>query len=295
MQQAMPEPEYEREKWEYLQAQWYHSRSEQAEKAQPELDLESQPESLDTPPTFTSKKITTVLLKMLRAAFDDEELTTLCFEHFRHVYDKFASGTGRLVKIRLLVEYCERYGEVNELLNLIKEQNPHQYYEHILGSLNVDPQPPKEEIGYDRSKVEIILLFSWSSFTLELKFAVIGALADALNIFSNYIKVLDVRAGSVILYLEMPEQAVNQLVAWYRTGDPMIKDLGIQRVQEIDQIPAKHTTHISHRINERPQTIRSDEYLLGKRLLIDIIKFSIGFYWKTLREAIHKIWIKLWN
>lgn len=291
--QTMREPEYDREELDYL-ARLRRSRREQAEKAQLELESESQ---LKPPPTFTGKKITTtVLLKLLRAAFDDEELTTLCFEHFRRVYDdKFAYGMGRLVKIRLLTEYCERHGEVDKLLNLIKELNPHQYYQHMIGSLNEDVQPLNENIGSDRSKVEIVIPFPLPSFTPELKLAVIGAIADALNILPTYIKVLAVREGSIILHLEMPKWAVHQLIAWYRTGHPIINDLGIKQVRLIDNVPKKDATYISPKIRKKPQNVRSGEFFLGERLLTDVIIFLAKFYWKTFIEVVRNIPKKFWD
>lgn len=70
---------------------------------------------------------TATIRQLLNAVFSDEELTTFCYDHFRPVYEKFASGMDRLSKIQLLIEYCERRDEFDRLLAQVKEINPKQY------------------------------------------------------------------------------------------------------------------------------------------------------------------------
>jgi tetratricopeptide (TPR) repeat protein len=81
---------------------------------------------------------TAAIRDLLVAAFSDEELVTLCFEHFRSVYDSFAGGMGREQKILRLMEYCDRHKELGKLLKEIKERNPNQYlaalYQRGIGS-----------------------------------------------------------------------------------------------------------------------------------------------------------------
>jgi hypothetical protein len=71
---------------------------------------------------------------LLTAAFSDEELTTLCFDHFRPVYQDFGTGMSKGQKIRRLLDYCNRHGRVAELLDCVRERNPAQY-RHSLGRL----------------------------------------------------------------------------------------------------------------------------------------------------------------
>ena len=61
------------------------------------------------------------------AAFSDEELTTFCYDNFRPVYEEFATGMSRTQKVQLLVAYCERRGEMAELLARVERANPYQY------------------------------------------------------------------------------------------------------------------------------------------------------------------------
>ncbi len=65
--------------------------------------------------------------KLLVDALSDEELTALCYDHFRPVYDKFGDGVSRLRKIQWLIEYCERHRQIEKLLDLVRESNPVQY------------------------------------------------------------------------------------------------------------------------------------------------------------------------
>jgi hypothetical protein len=70
---------------------------------------------------------TAAVRELLTAAFSDEELTTLCFDHFRPVYEAFASGMSKGQKIQRLVEYCDRNLRLDELLRRVAEINPRQY------------------------------------------------------------------------------------------------------------------------------------------------------------------------
>ncbi len=65
--------------------------------------------------------------RLLMAAFGDGELTTLCFDHFRPVYEELASGMSKGDKARRLVDYCLRQGQVARLLAQVKARNPAQY------------------------------------------------------------------------------------------------------------------------------------------------------------------------
>jgi hypothetical protein len=76
-----------------------------------------------TPPPLN----TAAIRELLRAVFSDEELSFFCFDHFRPVYEQFASGMDHLSKIHLLIEYCDRYEEFDKLLALVKKINPRQF------------------------------------------------------------------------------------------------------------------------------------------------------------------------
>jgi hypothetical protein len=67
------------------------------------------------------------LRALLNDAFSDEELTTLCFDHFRAVYDNFSAGMSKSQKIQRLLEHCFRRHEVQALVILVERANPAQY------------------------------------------------------------------------------------------------------------------------------------------------------------------------
>ena len=70
---------------------------------------------------------TSKIRQLLIAALDDEGLTMLCFDHFRPVYENFGSAMPKGQKTQMLLDYCVRYGRLEELLSLVEEQNPVQY------------------------------------------------------------------------------------------------------------------------------------------------------------------------
>jgi hypothetical protein len=70
---------------------------------------------------------TAALRDLLGAAFSNEELTTLCFDHFRPVYEEFAGGMSKGQKIQRLLDYCLRREQVDDLLAAVREANPVQY------------------------------------------------------------------------------------------------------------------------------------------------------------------------
>ena len=65
--------------------------------------------------------------QLLGDAFNDEELTTLCFDHFPAVYEAFGSGMSKGDKILRLLDYCVRREQVEALLAAVQTANPAQY------------------------------------------------------------------------------------------------------------------------------------------------------------------------
>lgn len=70
---------------------------------------------------------TEAIRELLLKAFDDEEFTVLCYDHFRPAYEEFSGGQSRSTKIHILIEYCERHFLLEELLNAVREKNPSQF------------------------------------------------------------------------------------------------------------------------------------------------------------------------
>jgi len=70
---------------------------------------------------------TAAVRELVMAAFDDEELTTFCYDNFRPVHEEFTTGMSRTQKTQRLVETCERRGEIEKLLAGVARANPYQY------------------------------------------------------------------------------------------------------------------------------------------------------------------------
>jgi hypothetical protein len=116
--------------------------------------------SEEVPPLFESPKPvfeksdwnTAAIRDLLTAAFNDEEVTTLCFDHFRPVYENLAAGMSKGQKIQRLLDYCERHNRIPELLSRVRRANPSKYTEfksHLEQrpepELPSPPRPPTEE------------------------------------------------------------------------------------------------------------------------------------------------------
>ncbi len=65
--------------------------------------------------------------ELVAAAYSEEELRTLCFDHYRIVYERFAAGQSKSAMVLVLVEHADRQGLLDGLLAKIKAANPYQY------------------------------------------------------------------------------------------------------------------------------------------------------------------------
>lgn len=90
---------------------------------------------------------------LITKAFSDEELNTLCFDHFRPAYEKFSATQDRSAKIQGLVEYCDRHLEIPRLLVLIKLHNEPRYWEFISSQAHQAIGLPVSPISTDRNSV----------------------------------------------------------------------------------------------------------------------------------------------
>jgi len=65
--------------------------------------------------------------QFLATAFNDEELTMLCFDHFRAVYQNFSTGMTKGQKVQLLLDYCIRRAVLPQLLTTLNSERPQQF------------------------------------------------------------------------------------------------------------------------------------------------------------------------
>lgn len=80
-----------------------------------------------TEPTITRVYNIPALRQLLSKTFSDDQITFIAYDYFRPVYDQFSAGMGKHYKLQRLIEYVERTQKFDELLELIKEENPAQY------------------------------------------------------------------------------------------------------------------------------------------------------------------------
>ena len=62
---------------------------------------------------------TAVIRELLSSGFNDEELRTLSYDHFRPVYEEFATGMTEGAMIQLLLDYAGRRNEMPSLLDRV--------------------------------------------------------------------------------------------------------------------------------------------------------------------------------
>ena len=102
---------------------------------------------------------TEVIRQLLTEAFSDGELTTLCFDHFRPVYENLSSGMSKGQKIQLLLDHCTREEQVEVLLELVKDRRSAKYdrfsprlrlEKSVTPSEPSPPQPPSQPPQHPR-------------------------------------------------------------------------------------------------------------------------------------------------
>jgi hypothetical protein len=87
------------------------------------------------------------LRELLCVAFSDEELSTFCYDHFREVKQNFTTGQSQTFRVQMLLEYCERKGDLDKLLHLVRKRNPSKYAEFAskhaeFASFDLPQDPP---------------------------------------------------------------------------------------------------------------------------------------------------------
>ena len=75
------------------------------------------------------RSFTEAVRVLMTEAFDDEDFTIFCYDHFRPVHKKFSAGLTFPQKVHYLVDYCDRNNLFDELLPLVKDFNPGKYSE----------------------------------------------------------------------------------------------------------------------------------------------------------------------
>lgn len=77
----------------------------------------------------------------------------MVYDHFRPVYDQFTVGQQRDPRIQALIEYVDRYGMFDYLLNLVRSHNSVQYL-RFRNEVTASPVPPIR-IKHDTDELDI--------------------------------------------------------------------------------------------------------------------------------------------
>ena len=69
----------------------------------------------------------TPIYQLLAAVFDDQQITSFCFDNYPGIYTRLTPGMSRSEKIQRLIDYVERQDAFDELLMQVREINPNQF------------------------------------------------------------------------------------------------------------------------------------------------------------------------
>lgn len=159
---------------------------------------------------------TAAVCEMIEDSFNHDEFTSFCFKYYRDIYRNLPPAMTLAVKVTNLVDYCERHGEIKRLVSLVEEHNPHQF------GLYKDKIRKKDSRAFYPNSVSGLIEFQTTNpINLEelteaqiynFYSAVKLALANLLQLVPDQIAVVGLRAGSIILSLIMPIDAIRLLV-----------------------------------------------------------------------------------
>lgn len=82
-----------------------------------------------------------------------------------------------------------------------------------------------------RRAVTILMEGDFEKFSASEREALVFALSRLLRVTASQISILRAEPGSIIVTLELPEEAAQQLLHMLATSDPMIQSLGIRAVK----------------------------------------------------------------
>lgn len=90
------------------------------------------------------------LRDFLTQYFSDDEITSLCFDHFPEAYNNFAAGMSKGQKIQLLIDYGVRRETLPDVLAILRKQRPKQYARYLDAASSDQPRslPP---LGHEQS------------------------------------------------------------------------------------------------------------------------------------------------
>jgi tetratricopeptide (TPR) repeat protein len=96
-----------------------------------------------------------------------------------------------------------------------------------------------EKKSQNTARIQIVVEGSLRGFTASKKEEMLGVLSEVLKVDKDQIRILRVSSGSIVIELELPENAANELHKLYQNGESRLADLGVSSVIYLD-----HVTHV---------------------------------------------------
>jgi len=151
-----------------------------------------------------------------------------------------------------------------------------------------------------RRQVEIVLRGHFNKLTPEIQTAAIRALAAIMEIPYDQVTVMSIKTGSIVLHIEIPEQALKQLLGLYYNDDPVLRELEIIQIKVID-VPGEDSLNLTPSLLNQNQRIArlinqldtvhgwnlsSDDQIGYKNKIINLVNKDINISDKQVESII---------
>ena len=134
--------------------------------------------------------------------FSDEELTTLCFDHFREVYESFASGITKGQKVQLLLDHCQRHESLPDLLAMLRKERPAQYAQQLGSNASAESPATSSRTVFDQRGQQVGQQFNVAGdYVVQHHSEPVATSAEARESSSDLQKSVD-----VVILTVLPEE-----------------------------------------------------------------------------------------
>ena len=160
---------------------------------------------------------TAAVRDLLNAAFSDDELMALCFDHFREVYNNLSSGMSKGQKIQQLLDHCIRREQIPALLAEVQARNPAQY-RRFAGQVGGTPgQSTRSAGGEPRGKPVV-------DEDLQNAASLQSQLADA----RENLRIIDEQIAKYVQETDVDVQLIKQQRRWQARIAELERQLGLK-------------------------------------------------------------------
>lgn len=221
-----------------------------------------------------------MIRNLIYSSFDEAAFVTFCNENFPSAAKQFTDQMGFLWKIQWLLHYCREQQQLDDLLQQLQQRQPHTY-EQFQASIFRPPASPA--ITNTNSRTIRLELNSGSAhYQLPLQRAFLAALAQALHIAPQQITNLQLEENSNWLQLDLPIPAASQLLSWYTNEDPILRGLGMQRVELY--LPLEQRQAITEISQQAITQLAPEEADLAKPFIDPLINMTLLNQYATIRS-----------